>query len=77
MGKPRFKTKLEFIQELGISKSTFYRLLDKKNIKTTRQMLSPRVENELRVELGFPPLPGFEHTLGHNGTYWDESGQNY
>ncbi|MDO8336425.1 MAG: hypothetical protein Q7T74_06630, partial [Candidatus Saccharibacteria bacterium] len=60
MKRQKFKTKLELIQELGISKSTFYRMLEKKRIQTTRQMLSPRDENELRVELGFAPLPGFE-----------------
>jgi DNA invertase Pin-like site-specific DNA recombinase len=59
MEKQKFKTKLELIEELGISKSTFYRLLEKKKIKTTRQILSPKIENELRIELGFTPLPGF------------------
>ncbi len=68
MKNQRFKTKLELIEELGISKSAFYRLLEKKNIQTTRQILNPRTENELRVELGFPPLPGFETTVGHIGT---------
>lgn len=60
MDKKKFKTKLELIEELGISKAAFYRLLKRKNIPTTRQMLSPKTENELRIELGFPPIPDFE-----------------
>jgi hypothetical protein len=63
MEKQRFKTKLELINELGLSKATFYRLLRKKNIQTTREMLCPKTENELRLELGFLPLPGFESSM--------------
>ena len=66
MENQKFKTKLELIQELGISRATFYRLLKKKNIKTSRQVLSPRDENELRIELGFSPLPGFERNMGQD-----------
>ncbi len=75
MEKQRFKTKLELIEELGLSKSTFYRLMEKKNIQTSPEMLSPKTENELRIELGFPPLPGFEPKMGQNGTDWDLLGQ--
>ena len=63
MEKQKFKTKLELIEELGLSKATFYRLLEKNNIRTTRKMLSPRTENELRVGLGFLTLPGFESNM--------------
>ncbi len=76
MGKQKFKTKLELIQELGISKSTFYRLLRKKKIRTTPEMLCPQNENELRLALGFPPLSGFESEVGHIGTDWDTLGQH-
>jgi ACT domain-containing protein len=68
MEKQRFKTKSELIEELGLSRSTFYRLLEKKNIQTSRQMLCPKEENELRLELGFPPLPGFESPLKQDET---------
>lgn len=63
MKKQKFKTKLELIEELGLSKATFYRLLEMKNIQTTRYMLSPKAENELRVKLGFSPLIGFESSM--------------
>jgi len=56
MEKQKFKTKLQLIDELGLSKSAFYRLLEKKNIQTSPEMLSPKTENELRIALGFPPL---------------------
>lgn len=69
MENQKFKTKLELIQELGISRATFYRMLAKKNIKTNRQILSPKDENELRIELGFSPLPGFESNMGQIETY--------
>lgn len=68
MGILRFKSKLELINELGISKATFYRLLKKKNIPTTRHMLTPRTENEIRVALGFLPLSGFESSVRHDET---------
>ncbi|GEM_PF-1839753 len=65
MEKQKFKTKLQLIDELGLSKSAFYRLLEKKNIQTSPEMLSPKTENELRIALGFPPLAGFESQVGH------------
>ena len=74
MGKQKFKTKREFIQELGLSKSTFYRLAEKKNIQTSPEMLSPQAENELRIALGFPPLRGFSKSAGQIGTHWDGLG---
>lgn len=52
MENPKFKTKRELIQELGLSKSTFYRLLQKKNISSSPELLSPRDEQELREALG-------------------------
>jgi ACT domain-containing protein len=54
----KFKTKLEFLQELGISRSAFYRRLQKQNIKTSPELLNPKTENEIRVALGFPPIQG-------------------
>jgi hypothetical protein len=75
MEKQKFKTKREFIDELGISKSTFYRLVKKKNLKITSEMLSPNAENELRIALGFSPLPGFESEAGHIGNDWDNLGR--
>jgi hypothetical protein len=74
MEKQKFKTKLEFIQELGLSKSTFYRLAEKKNIRTNPEMLSPQAENDLRIALGFPPLHGFSNQVGQIGTDWDTLG---
>jgi hypothetical protein len=59
MGELKFKTKLELVKELGLSKSTFYRLVKKNNIPTSPELLNPQAENELRVALGFPPLKGF------------------
>ncbi len=75
MIKIKFKTKLEFIGELGLSKSTFYRLVRKKNILTTPEMLCPQKENELRIALGFPPLSGFESDVVQIGMKWDRLGQ--
>lgn len=60
MEKLKFKTKLELLQELGISRSAFYRRLQKKNIKPTPELMSPKVENEIRIALGFPPLLALE-----------------
>lgn len=68
MENQKFKTKRELAEELGLSKSSFYRLIQKKEISTTPEMISPKTENELRVALGFPPLPGFEANVG---THWD------
>jgi len=67
MEKQKFKTKLQFIDELGLSKSAFYRLLKKKKIRTTPEMLCPQEENELRIALGFSPLSGFESNMGQIG----------
>jgi hypothetical protein len=60
----KFKTKLELVKELGLSKSTFYRLVEKKNIPKSPKLLTPQAENELRVALGFPPLKGFGDQVG-------------
>lgn len=68
MENQKFKTKRELAEELGLSKSSFYRMIQKKEIATTPEMISPKTENELRVALGFPPLPGFEAPVG---THWD------
>lgn len=57
MQKPQFKTKRHFIHELGLSKSTFYRLVKKKNIAIVPDLLSPDDQNNIRIQLGFPPLP--------------------
>jgi methylphosphotriester-DNA--protein-cysteine methyltransferase len=59
MEEPKFKTKEQFAQELGISKSKLYRLLKKHKILTTGELLNPKVQHELRALLGFPPLLGF------------------
>lgn len=56
MKQPQFKTKRQFIHEIGLSKSTFYRLLKKNNIATASESFSPNTENELRIRLVFPPL---------------------
>jgi hypothetical protein len=53
MNNPKFKTKREFIEEIGLSKSTFYRLVQKKNIPLNAELLSPKDEQELRTALGF------------------------
>ena len=75
MEKQKFKTKREFIKDLGLSKSAFYRLARKKNILTTPELLTPKTENELRLALDFPPLQGFESQVGHIGSDWDTLGQ--
>lgn len=75
MGKQKFKTKLQLIDELGLSKSAFYRLLKKKNIQTSPEMLCPQRVNELRIALGFPPLSGFDSHVGHIGMERDTLGQ--
>jgi len=69
--RPQFKTKRQFISELGLSKSSFYRLLKKHGIATTPKLLSPKAEHALRIRLGFPPLPGFDAS---DGTHWDGLG---
>ena len=68
MNNPKFKTKREFIEEIGLSKSTFYRLIKKKNIPLTSELLSPKEEQELRNALGFPSEIKPE---GQIGTDWD------
>lgn len=75
MKTQKFKTKLELFKELGLSKSSFYRLKLKKNIKTTPKLLTPKAENDLRVALDFPPLPDFKPQVGQIGTDWDTLGQ--
>lgn len=40
MNVQKLKTKLEFVKELGISKSSFYRRLKKKQVKTTPELLT-------------------------------------
>ncbi len=67
----QFKTKCQFMQELGLSKSTFYRLLKKNDIPTTPELLSPHSENELRMRLGFPPIPALN---APDGTHWNGLG---
>jgi predicted DNA-binding transcriptional regulator AlpA len=57
MEPSKFKTKRQFIQDLGLSKSTFYRLLKKKNISTVPDLMSPKVQQELCALLDFLPLP--------------------
>ena len=54
MDTPKFKTTKVFIYELGLSKSTFYRLLRKKQITKSPELLSPKTEAEIRKALGFP-----------------------
>ncbi|HAD13570.1 MAG TPA: hypothetical protein DCF33_14175 [Saprospirales bacterium] len=68
MKKQKFKTKLLLFQELGITKSTFYRLVNQKKLKISRSLITPKEENELRIALGFPPLPKFRSDLGQDGT---------
>lgn len=53
MKDQKFITKREFIQQLGISKSTFYRLIHIKNIQISPKMLDPKTVKELSAELGF------------------------
>ncbi len=45
----------EFWEELGYSKSTFYRRLTAIGLKTSNRLLSPDEQDYLRVRLGFPP----------------------
>jgi|GEM_PF-3267923 len=45
----------EFWEELGYSKSTFYRRLSNLELKTPNRLLSPDEQDYLRVRLGFPP----------------------
>jgi DNA-binding IclR family transcriptional regulator len=45
----------EFWEELGYSKSTFYRRLSKIGIKPKHRLLSPEEQDEYRKLLGFPP----------------------
>jgi len=52
----------EFWEELGYSKSTFYRRLSKLGLRPRHRILSPQEQDEYRVGLGFPtkflpPLP--------------------
>jgi len=54
METPKFKTTRDLIYELGLSKSTFYRLLRKKQITKSRELLCPKTETEIRKALGFP-----------------------
>jgi predicted DNA-binding transcriptional regulator AlpA len=75
MDKLKFKTKREFIEEIGLSKSTFYRLIQKKNIPLTSELLSPKEEQELRNALGFPQEIKSGGPMGQIGTDWDRLGQ--
>jgi hypothetical protein len=75
MNNPKFKTKREFIEEIGLSKSTFYRLVQKKNIQLNSELLSPKEEQELRNALGFPSEIKTEEQLGQIWTDWDRLGQ--
>ena len=75
MNNPKFKTKREFIEEIGLSKSTFYRLVQKKNIQLNSELLSPKEEQELRNALGFPSEIKPEGQMGQIGTDWDGLGQ--
>ncbi len=75
MEHQKFKTKLELIKALGLSKSAFYRLLAEKKIKTTPNLIDPKTENQLRIALGFSPDPGSEPPVGHIGMDWDTLGQ--
>jgi len=45
----------EFWEELGYTKSTFYRRLSKIGLKPEHRILSPEQQDEYRVRLGFPP----------------------
>lgn len=45
----------EFWEELGYSKSTFYRRLSKIGLKPRNRLLSPEEQDEYRKLLGFPP----------------------
>jgi len=45
----------DFWEELGYSKSTFYRRLAGANLKTPNRLLSPQEQDYIRVRLGFPP----------------------
>ena len=60
MNHHKFKTKLELMRDLGISKSAFYRRLRKCRIELTPELISPKVENDIRIALGFPPLKGVD-----------------
>ncbi len=58
----------EFWEELGYSKSTFYRRLGSLGLKTRRRILSPDEQDYFRIKLGFPPK--FSHRNGHNPDHY-------
>jgi hypothetical protein len=45
----------EFWEELGYSRTTFYRRLSSAGLKTPNRLLSPEEQDKLRAGLGFPP----------------------
>lgn len=73
----KFKTKLEFIEELGIKKSAFYRRLRKNNIKTTRNCCLQKRRMSYVLRSGFPPLPGFKIEEGQIETMGTDKDMRY
>ncbi|MBV6442710.1 MAG: HTH domain-containing protein [Haliscomenobacteraceae bacterium CHB4] len=47
----RHKTKQEFAQELGMSRSTLYRRMHRLNWKSTGELLSPAEQKDLKKAL--------------------------
>lgn len=50
-----FVTKEQLIQELGISKATFYRRAKKLNIILSRGLLSPQEQLDIKMKIGVLP----------------------
>jgi hypothetical protein len=50
-----FITKEQLINEMGLSKSTFYRMVKKKDIELSSGLLSPCEQQELKRQLGCLP----------------------
>ena len=48
MNISRFQSKKELIQELGISKATFYRRLKQLNLTISRYLLTPNEADQIR-----------------------------
>jgi hypothetical protein len=60
----KFKTKRQFIEEIGLSKSSFYRLVRKKKVDIYPELLSPAEEAKLRKALGLTPQSPSEQARG-------------
>lgn len=56
MNPPKLISKQELWEELGYSKSTFYRRCAEASIKVHHRMLSPEEQEYIRIKLGFPSL---------------------